>query len=98
LHRAILKRGGKNKMIRQIKKEVMILIQTILKEEIERHKNIKITLKTMFYDDLGLDSLHFVELKLKIEEKFHIIIAEQDWAKIKTPGQLIEYLKPRLLD
>ena len=43
-------------------------------------------------DDLGADSLAIVELVLKLEETFGISIPEEETEKIRTVGNVIEYI------
>ena len=55
----------------------------------------KITLKSMFMDDLKADSLSVVELVLAIEEAFGLEIPDEDAEKIKTVGDVVNYVKVR---
>ena len=49
--------------------------------------------QTTFVEDLGADSLDLVELMMSIEEEFDIgEISEQDAAKIKTVGDVMDML------
>jgi acyl carrier protein len=43
-------------------------------------------------DDLGADSLAIVELVLKLEETFGISIPEDETEKIRTVGNVIDYI------
>ena len=49
-----------------------------------------------FIDDLGADSLDFVELVMAMEEEFDIEIPDEDAEKIQTIGAAIAYLKGKL--
>lgn len=52
-----------------------------------------ITPETTFVEDLGADSLDLVELMMSIEEEFDVgEISEEDAAKIKTVGDVIELI------
>ncbi len=52
-----------------------------------------ITPETTFVEDLGADSLDLVELMMSIEEAFDVgEISEQDAAKIKTVGDVLELI------
>jgi len=55
----------------------------------------KITLKSLFTDDLKADSLSVVELVLAIEEAFNLEIPDEDAEKIKTVGDVVNYVKSR---
>ena len=56
----------------------------------------KITLGSLFMDDLKADSLSVVELVLAIEEAFGLEIPDEDAEKIKTVGDVVNYVKARL--
>ena len=55
----------------------------------------KITLKSQFMDDLKADSLSVVELVLAIEEAFGLEIPDEDAEKIKTVGDVVNYVTSR---
>jgi acyl carrier protein len=48
-----------------------------------------------FTDDLGADSLDLVELIMEMEEIFDVQIADNELEKIRTIGDVIDYLKGR---
>ncbi|SFE31063.1 acyl carrier protein [Thermoanaerobacter thermohydrosulfuricus] len=52
----------------------------------------EITMESSFIDDLGADSLDIVELIMALEEEFDIEIPDEDAEKIKTVGDVLEYL------
>lgn len=45
-----------------------------------------------YFDDLGADSLDYIELVMAFEEEFAIAISEEDAEKIDTVGKTIDYL------
>lgn len=53
----------------------------------------KIKEKSDFVNDLGCDSLDTVELVMKVEETFGISITDMDAEKIKTVGELVDYIE-----
>jgi acyl carrier protein len=55
----------------------------------------KVTLSSLFMDDLKADSLSVVELVLAIEEAFGLEIPDEDAEKIKTVGDVVNYVKAR---
>ncbi len=46
-------------------------------------------------DDLGADSLDTVELVMALEEEFETEIPDEEAEKIRTVGQIIDYIKAR---
>ena len=53
----------------------------------------EITESKHFFNDLGADSLDFVELCLTLEREFNIKLSEEDTAKVKTVGDLYELIE-----
>lgn len=53
----------------------------------------EITSDTSLIDDLGADSLELVDLVMTLEEEFDFEIPEEDFDKIKTVGDAVEYAK-----
>lgn len=43
--------------------------------------------------DLGADSLDTVELIMEVERQFGIVVSDEDAAKIKTVGDIINFLE-----
>ncbi|MDP9232153.1 MAG: acyl carrier protein [Actinomycetota bacterium] len=48
------------------------------------------------FEDLGLDSLAFVEIQLAIQQDYGFTIPDEDAEKIATIGEAIEYSNRRL--
>lgn len=48
--------------------------------------------ESTFGDDLGADALDQIELVMALEEEFEIDIDEGDAAKLKTVGDVVEYV------
>jgi acyl carrier protein len=48
-----------------------------------------------FIDDLGADSLDLVELIMEMEEIFNVQIADNELEKIRTIGNVLDYLKSK---
>lgn len=46
-----------------------------------------------FIDDLGADSLDLVELIMELEENFGIQITDEELEKIRTIGDVINFIK-----
>jgi acyl carrier protein len=66
-----------------------IMVEQLGVEEAE------VTPEASFIDDLGADSLDTVELVMAFEEEFGIEIPDTDAEKMKTVGNVIEYLKTK---
>ena len=52
----------------------------------------KVTPDASFMEDLGADSLDFVELAMALEEEFDIEIPDSDVEKIQTVQDALSYL------
>jgi acyl carrier protein len=55
----------------------------------------QVTPQASFIEDLGADSLDTVELVMAFEEEFNAEIPDEDAEKLKTVGNVIEYLKSK---
>ncbi|HDP66984.1 MAG TPA: acyl carrier protein [Candidatus Marinimicrobia bacterium] len=66
-------------------------VQEIVAEKLGVEKS-KITKEASFIDDLGADSLDTVELIMKMEEEFDIEIPDEEAEKLRTVGDVVNYL------
>ena len=66
-------------------------VQEIVADKLGVEKS-KITKEASFIDDLGADSLDTVELIMKMEEDFDIEIPDEEAEKLKTVGDVVDYL------
>lgn len=64
----------------------------IVSEQLEVPRE-EITRESSFIDDLKADSLDIVELVMEFEEEFGITVAEEDYDKIRTVGDAIDYIE-----
>ena len=55
----------------------------------------EITLASSFVDDLKADSLDVVELVMRFEDTFGVTIPDEDYEKIRTVGDAIDYINQR---
>ena len=53
----------------------------------------EITPEKNIFNDLGADSLDFVELSMLLEREFNVKFTENDTAKVKTVGDLYELIQ-----
>ena len=50
------------------------------------------------FDDMGLDSLAFVEIQLAMQQEYGFTIPDEDAADITQVGQAIDYVNKRLAE
>lgn len=50
---------------------------------------------TRFKEDLNADSLHLVELMVELEDDYGIRIPDDEAARIKTVGQVVDFVAAR---
>ena len=53
----------------------------------------KVTMESIFVDDLNCDSLDLVELIMKIEDEFDIEIPEEEARGLKAVSDVVNYLE-----
>ena len=66
-------------------------VKAILVEELEEEED-NINLDRKIKDDLGADSLDLFELISKIEDELEITIDEEDYSKLVTVGDIVNYI------
>lgn len=66
-------------------------VKEILVEELDVEED-SITLESKIKDDLGADSLDLFELISKIEDELDVTIEEDDYGKLITVGDIVNYL------
>lgn len=67
-------------------------IQKIISEQLGIDSQ-EISLESSFVDDLGADSLDIVELIMALETEFDLEIPDEEAEKVKTVGDVVEYIK-----
>ncbi len=55
----------------------------------------EVTPDAVFIDDLGADSLDLVELIMAMEEEFGFEIADEEAEKLRTVGDVINFIQAR---
>jgi acyl carrier protein len=50
------------------------------------------------FDEMGLDSLAFVEIQLAMEQEYGFSVADEDAERIHTVGEAIDYVNQRLAE
>ena len=66
----------------------------IVSEQLGVEKS-EVTTESSFVDDLKADSLDVVELVMEFEDEFGITIPDDDYEKIKTVGDAINYIEEK---
>ena len=52
-----------------------------------------VTLEARLGNDLGIDSLTMVEVVVAAEDRFGLVIADDDWSRFVTAGDVIAYIE-----
>ena len=72
----------------EIKKEIFSIIAEILEEDhISFEENAKLV------EDIGLDSMGFLELAIQIQRSFDTLIPNEDWKNIITLKDLLDTIE-----
>jgi acyl carrier protein len=50
------------------------------------------------YEELGIDSLGFLEVQVELQQRFDIEIPEADAARITTLGDTVDYVNTRIAE
>lgn len=69
-------------------------VKTIVVEQLGV-KPEQVVAEASLIDDLGADSLDTVELVMALEEEFETEIPDEEAEKIRTVGQITDYIKAR---
>lgn len=75
--------------------EIEDKVMQIVAEQMSVDRN-EVTRKTSFVDDLNADSLDTVELVMELEDEFDLTIPDEDAEKLKTVGEVMDYIKNHL--
>ena len=70
-------------------------VQKILAEQLELDAD-EITLDSSLVEDLGIDSLDFVDIVMSLEDEFDTEFPEEDMTDIKTVGDIVKYIDDKL--
>ncbi|KAF1084375.1 Acyl carrier protein [Sporotomaculum syntrophicum] len=74
--------------------EIFEQVKAILVEQFFRDEDA-INMDASFVDDLGVESLDFVELLLALEDEFDLIISDEEAEKIHTVGDVVMFIEER---
>ena len=67
-------------------------VQAILAKQL-RLDSAKITMESQIKKDLGADSLDILQLLMRIEDQYGIVIPDQALAKFETVADVVNYLE-----
>ncbi|MBS6861054.1 MAG: acyl carrier protein [Clostridiales bacterium] len=71
---------------------VLEKVKKILSDQFDVEED-SITPDTTIQGDLGADSLDVVDLLMSIEDEFELEIPDEETDKIKTVGELVQYIE-----
>ena len=71
--------------------EIQNKVMDIVAEQLQVDRG-SLTLEKSFLQDLKADSLDLVELVMEFEDQFKISIPDEDYEKIKTIGDAVNYI------
>ena len=77
-----------------MEKSVEEKVKDIIVEQLKVDRD-EVTLEASFIEDLGADSLDLVELIMAMEEEFGFEIADDEAEKLRTVGDVINFIKAR---
>jgi acyl carrier protein len=73
------------------KEEIAVIIKNFLVEEFEIEEE-KITPASHLKDDLGLESLDFVDIAVIVQKEFGLTLKGEEMTAIRTLDDLYEYI------
>lgn len=67
-------------------------VREILAKQLRIADQAKITSESLIQKDLGADSLDILQLLMKIEDDYGIVIPDEKLASFRTVGDVVSYL------
>ena len=77
------------------RQEIEAKVREFLIEDLEIEEN-KITPEARLKEDIGIDSLDFVDIVVIVEKKFGFKIKTEDMAKVKTFNDFCNYIEKKI--
>ncbi|MDD2529668.1 MAG: phosphopantetheine-binding protein [Bacteroidales bacterium] len=75
--------------------EIIEIVNEFLIEEIEIEAS-SLSEEALLNEDLGIDSLDFVDIVVIVERNFGFKIKPEEMANVKTLGQFYDYIEEKL--
>lgn len=75
--------------------EIVEIVKGFLIDEIEIEESV-ITEDALLKDDMGIDSLDFVDIVVIVERNFGFKIKPEEMAGVRTLGQFCDYIESKL--
>lgn len=91
--------NGEEQMAKETEGKTMSLEQEVIDIVVEQLgvEADDVTLDKSFVEDLNADSLDLTELIMTLEERFGFEISEEEAEKLRTVGDVINYIKDKKL-
>lgn len=67
-------------------------VQKILAKQLRIADPSKITMESKIQKELGADSLDILQLLMKIEDQYGLVIPDEELAKFETVGDVVRFL------
>ena len=77
------------------REEIIKPVNNFLVEEIEIEENL-LKEEALLKEDLGIDSLDFVDIVVIVEKKFGFKIKPEEMKDVKTLGQFYDYIASKV--
>lgn len=77
------------------RKQIIEIVNKFLIEDIEIDFNALIE-EALLKEDLGIDSLDFVDIVVVVEQNFGFKIKPEEMSKVKTLSQFYDYIEGKL--
>ena len=79
------------------RQEIEATVKDFMVEDLELNEE-KITPEAKLKDDIGIDSLDFVDIVVIVEKKFGFKIAPEEMKGIETYGQFCDYIEKKVAE
>ncbi len=70
-------------------------VRAIIAEKLNVDQD-EIKLESSIVDDLGADSIDLIELIMNLEEEYGINISDEEAVKLKTVGDVVDFLNSQI--